>query len=492
MNSGITFPRLPGGGVLVGLLILVPAAVVLPAAAGDGAVPVISDTIQRESIAVTAYSQGFALVSERRRVELPAGSLRLHWDGVARQLDPDSVVLADIAAPASLSLLEQFFDDDVVSPARLMELHVGREVTVVQEDRELREKRTAARLLSTAGPTLEIDGAVVVGHPGRLEFPELPDGLLLRPALGWLAESASAGSRLLEARYLTGGVDWRAVYRLDLNSAEDAAALEAWVSVENRSGATFEDVELQLVAGDVNRTAPPLRHEARAAMAARAGYADVAAEAAPAFGGETLSAYHLYTLERPATLADNRTSRLPFAAAAGVPVQRELVLRGQPSHSRGQYGEPRREPVQVLLRVKNEKASGLGRALPAGTWQVYKQDGRGRRLFLGESRFGHSAAGGEVVLGIGNSFDVTAERVQTDYRKLSNVRWDVETAYRITLRNASGRDEVVRVREELNGQWELRGASFEHRRADASTLGFDVPVAAGEEAVLEYRVAIDW
>jgi len=491
MNSHFTSRcRLPGGTVIV-LLALVPVLLGLPAAAGEEVPLVGTDTRHREALSLTAYSQGFALVSESRRVELPAGRLRLQWDDVAQQLDPDSVVLTVGEASGNITLLEQYFDGDLVGPARLLELHVGREVTVVQEDRDLREKRTVARLLSTAGPTLEIGGAVVVGHPGRLEFPELPDGLLLRPALGWLARCDSAGARLLETRYLTGGIDWRAGYRLDLNSEEDEAGLEAWVSLENRSGVDFEEAVLKLVAGDVNRSAPPPAGNHRAArMAAPRAEMDMAAGAG--FDQASLSSYHLYTLERPATLADNRTSRLPFTEAPAVPVKRELVLRGQPSHGRGQYGEPQREPVQLVLRVKNEEVSGLGRPLPAGTWQVYKRDDSGASLFLGESRAGHSARGGEVVLGIGNSFDVTAERIQTDYRKLSNVRWDVETAYRITLRNASGRDEVVAVREQLNGQWELRSANREHRRVDASTLGFEIPVAAGETTVLEYRVAIDW
>jgi hypothetical protein len=180
---------------------------------------------QREQLALTVYSQGFGLVSDLRRVDLPVGPVQLRWDDVPQQLDPDSVALVQSGGGASLTVLEQFYDDDLVSPARLMELFIGREITLVQEDRELREKRTGARLLSTSGPTLEVDGAVMVGHPGRVELPELPQGLLLRPALGWLAVSGKAGVAHLEARYLTGGLGWTAGYRLALHRDEDAADL---------------------------------------------------------------------------------------------------------------------------------------------------------------------------------------------------------------------------------------------------------------------------
>jgi len=495
MNTGTMPRRRTLIGALLCLTALGAAAGAHPVAAEGNAPaepPIIAAVEQRQELNLTVYSQGFGLVSDLREVELPSGLFRLQWEAVPEQLDPSSVALVPTRGTGGLTVLEQFYDDDLVSPSRLMDLFVGREITLVQEDRDLREKRTRARLLSSAGPTVEVDGTVVVGHPGRVELPELPPGLLLHPVLGWLVQSEAAGRRSLEARYLTGGIGWSAGYRLELNQEEDEANLAGWVSVENRSGADFPNAVLRLVAGDVNRLTPDTYYRAQAKMMSPGVVMDSAAEARAGFGREALSGYHLYTLERPAAILENRTTRLAFTEATGVPVRRELVLRGNPSHSRSRHGEVQREPVSVVLRIRNDKESRLGLPLPAGVWQVFKQDSSGAQLFIGEDRFGHSARGTELVIGVGNSFDVTAERVQTDYRKLSNVRWDVETAWRITLRNGGSRDEEVLVREPVQGQWEVRGSSHTHLRVDASTLGFRVPVAAGGETVLEYRVAIDW
>jgi len=459
-------------------------------AVGTG--PVTAEPGQRQRLSLTVYNQGFGLVNDVREVDLPAGRFKLIWGAVPDQLDPDSVSLGPADEVDGPAILEQVFDEDLVGPARLLELFIGRDVTLVQEDLELREKRTRARLLSSSGPTLEVDGRVVVGHPGRIEFPELPDGLLLRPALGWFLESRTTGRRLLAAQYLTGGVGWSAGYRLDLNHEEDQGRLNGWVSVVNRSGADFAGAELRLVAGEVNRISGGARHDARAKSIPRAAMMDAEYDSAGGFGQEALSGYHLYTLERPAAILDNRTTRLAFAEAPAVAVTRQLVLRGNPSHNRSRHGEVQREPVTVVLRLKNSEGSGLGRPLPAGVWQVFKRDASGTDLFLGESHFGHTARGAEVVIETGRSFDVSAERVQTDHRKPGNVRWDVETAWRITLRNGSQRDEEVLVREPMQGQWELRGASHPHTRIDAATLGFQVPVGAGSSVTLEYRVAIDW
>lgn len=478
--------------VLTGLITLI-SLTGLPgmAAAGEPSV-ILAVAGQRDELALTVYSQGFGLVSDTRRVDLPAGALQLRWDDVSLQLEPASVALVPVSGPDGITVLEQYYDDDLVMPSRLMDLFIGRDVTLVQEDRDLREKRTPARLLSSSGPILEVDGRVVIGHPGRMELPELPPGMLLRPALGWLLESERSGERSMAVRYLSGGINWSAGYRLDLNRDEDAGDVNGWVSVENRCGTDFPAATLRLVAGDVNRASQAGQYLSRSKAMAPGAMMDAPMEAGAGFGEEALSGYHLYTLERPAAILNNRTSRLAFVEASGVAVQRDLVLRGRPTHSRNRYGEVQREQVSVVLRVANSGKAGLGQPLPAGVWQVFKKDASGAQLFLGEERFGHSARGTEVVIGIGSSFDVTAERVQTDYRKLSNVRWDVETAYRITLRNGSSRDVAVQVREPVQGQWELRGSSLPHSRIDASTVGFTVPVAAGAATVLEYRVAIDW
>lgn len=473
--------------------ILLAAVLVSTGAAADDSTLVTAVADQRQALNLTLYNQGFGLVGDLRELDLPAGRFRLQWDGVPRQLDPGTVALTAADGTEGPAVLEQVFDEDLVSPARLLELNLGREVVLVQEDRDLREKRTRARLLSTSGPTYEIEGRVVIGHPGRVELPGgLPEGLLLRPALGWLVESAAAGPRRLEARYLTNGLGWSAGYRLELNHDETVADLDGWVSVENNSGADFTNAVLRLVAGDVNREKASGHYKSRNMPMSPAMEMDRAAAAPAGFGEQSFSSYHLYTLERSADILDNRTTRLALTEAAGLPVQRELVLRGNPGYSRHRHGEAQREKVAVMLRLQNSEKDGLGRPLPAGVWQVFKADDTGTRLFLGEDRFGHSARGGEVVIGIGSSFDVTAERLQTDHRELRNVRWDVETAWRITLRNGSRRDEVVKVRESVQGEWELRGASHPHRKVDASTLGFEVAVPAGGEVVLEYRVAIDW
>ncbi len=389
--------------------LLLGAALVFTGAAADDSTLVTAVADQRQELNLTLYNQGFGLVGDLRELDLPAGRFRLQWDGVARQLDPGTVVLNSADGAEGPVILEQVFDEDLVSPARLLELHVGREVILVQEDRDLRVKRTRARLLSTAGPTYEVEGRVVVGHPGRVEMPGgLPEGLLLQPALGWLVESAAAGPRRLEARYLTNGMGWSAGYRLELHSDETVADLNGWVSVENRSGTDFPGVVLRLVAGDVNRETSSGRYNARNMPMAPAMEMDRAAAAPPGFGEQSFSSYHLYTLERSADILDNQTTRLTFTEAAGLPVQRELLLRGNPGHRRNRYGEVQREKVAVVLRLQNSEKDGLGRPLPAGVWQVFKADDSGTQLFLGEDRFGHSARGGEVVIGIGSSFDVTA------------------------------------------------------------------------------------
>ena len=70
--------------------------------------------------------------------------------------------------------------------------------------------------------------------------------------------------------------------------------------------------------------------------------------------------------------------------------------------------------VQYLLKRALKTPFG-DVPLPAGTWRLYDADAGGRLQLIGEARGEHTAAGQDVRLSAGSAFDLTAERIQTDY-----------------------------------------------------------------------------
>ena len=464
---------------VLGAAILLVACGVQAEAARD----VGSTEADREAVAVTVYNDDLALVKERRRVELPAGLVRLSLREVAAQIRPETALLRAVSGPP-LALIEQNFDFDLLTPQKLLEKYVGREVMVIRSHPTTGEERRerATVLAAGQGTVLRFADRIETGVPGRLAFDSVPANLRDRPTLSILLEAAG-GKQAVELSYLTGGLSWKADYVANLASDGKTLDLNGWVTLTNRSGAGFDNSTLQLVAGTVNRVrAPEQRAYALTAMAPRAKAVEPAQEA--------LLDYHLYSFERATSIADNQTKQLALLSASAVPVRREYLLAGNDWYYRersGQIGQ-KLKPA-VFLEFEN-KGGQLGKPLPAGIVRVYARDSKGAAQFVGEDRIEHTAKNEKLKLRLGEAFDITAERKQTAYRKIAdNV---VETAYRIDLRNAKDEAVTVKVQEPLPGDWEMVQESQKHTKESARVATWNVELAAGSAATLEYTVRVRW
>ncbi len=446
-----------------------------------------STAADRTSVAVTVYNVNLALVRETRALRLSGpGVANLRFMDVPSSINPRTVHLKTLGAPDSLAVLEQNYEYDLMSPEKLMEKYVGHEVEIVEEAQDLTRRVEKATLLSVnGGPVYRVGDRIVLGQAGKVTLPSVPADLVPRPTLVWTLRSEKAGPREVEASYLTDGMDWSADYVVVVDAEDKAADLTGWVTIENRSGATFRDATLKLVAGNVRRVTPrPETFELAAREVA-------AAKAAPQFAEEAFFEYHLYTLDRPTTLKDNQTKQLTLFQAAGVPVAKRLLLVGEPGWYRGRFGTiSRDQKISVVLEVKNVKEGGLGIPLPKGTVRVYKKDRGGAEQFVGEDSIDHTPRDETVRLKVGEAFDVVADTTQTDYKSLSPRQ--SESAFEISIRNHKDEDVTVTVREPVGGDWQVVEASREWKKIDAATIEFEVHVPKRGEVKLTYRVRVTW
>lgn len=441
---------------------------------------------ERTSLGITLYNSNFALIRETRRVDLPAGTVRLNFEDVPATIEPSTVYLGPVRG---VDVLDQSYEYDLLNPQRLMEKYVGKQVTLVlhaERNGSSYDKDLKATLLSTNGPVWKIGNEIVTGiHPAGIHFPELPGELHSRPTLVWHLKDASAGERTLAVSYLASRMTWHADYVLNLARDEKEASLEGWVTLENNSGTSFDDARLSLVAGQVHRvTAPgprPMPMMARAQSVLAGGVASQFQEQA---AGE----YHLYTLKRPVSLRNQEAKQIRLLSAASVPVKTTYVLEGNPNVYRVLLPQPARPGVKVFLSFRNDTAAGLGEPLPAGVVRVYEPDRQGNPILLGEDTTRHTPKDETVRLDVGNAFDIVAKRRQTDFRKISNRVY--ESAFEITLRNHKSVPVTVEVRARVNGSWEVLRSSVPAKKLNAFTLGFDVPVPANGETKLMYRVRV--
>lgn len=260
----------------------------------------------QQDVAVTIYNENLALVKDSRNVRLDKDINRLAWREVSAQMRPETAQIRNLTNPGGLRLVEQNFDFDLLTPQKLLEKYVGKDVTVISTNPATgTEKRETATVLATnGGVVLKYADRIETGVPGRLAFPEVPDNLRDLPTLVITLQSPRSGVQNLELSYLTGGLSWKADYVAELNDKDDRLDMNGWVTLTNQSGASYPNARLQLVAGDVNRVREDMVSPRAVSMMAKAAMAD-----AQEMSQESLFEYHLYTLERLTTISENQIGR---------------------------------------------------------------------------------------------------------------------------------------------------------------------------------------
>ena len=448
----------------------------------------------QQAVAVTIYNQDLALVKDTRKVKLNSGLNALAMRDVSGQMRPETSLLRSVSAPGSLNLLEQNFDFDLLTPQKMLEKYVGKNVTLVktnpQTGTETSEQATV--LSANNGVVLKIGNRIETGIPGRIVYDNVPENLRDRPTLITQINNKGATNQTVELSYLTGGLGWKADYVAELNEKDDRLDLSGWVTLTNTSGATYNNAKMQLVAGDVNR----VRQEFRNVGMARKAAMDMVAEAASPMAEEGLLEYHLYTLDRPTTIKENQTKQVALLSASNVPVNKELVLKGADYYYTSQYGEiGSKMKVGVFVQFDNKEAANLGMPLPKGTLRVYKKDSKGNAQFVGEDSIDHTPKNETVRVKLGDAFDVTADKKQTDFKVLprpSKGNSAYESAFEIVLKNAKKERVTVTVQEPIGGDWRILSESAPHNKANSHLAVWKIDIPAEGSTTLTYRAYVKY
>ncbi|WP_440945346.1 DUF4139 domain-containing protein [Methanosarcina sp. T3] len=416
---------------------------------------------------LTIYEQGFAMVKETREVELESGANRVEYTDIASGIIPSSVLVEDPEG-GEVTVLEQNYEYDLASSSGLLERYLGREITVTGINGEV----YTGRLLNHEGK-----GIVLETESGEVMVLQEVSGIELRnaselstkPTLVWEIYSPASGTRKLLTSYLTDGIGWSANYVLKSNADDTETDIRGWVNIDNRAGMTYENAVLKLVSGEVNLVSSPVRP----LPAGRAKETAAEEQAAPAFTEESLSEYHLYTLDSPTTLKNNQEKQISLFSIDSVPVKKELI-----------YDSALGERVRISLTFENSKETGPGMPLPAGVVRVYKADSAGELRFLGEDGIGHTPLGEELKITVGSAFDLAVTRTRTDYRRISD---NVErVSYEIEINNSKSEPQDVTVVEHLYGEWKILENSDEYEKTDAFTIEFRVTVPANGTKTITY------
>jgi hypothetical protein len=478
---------------------------------------------------------GYGVVREVRPIELKEGENIIRFSDVASGIDPTTVAFQSLTAPDQAAVLEQNYEYDVVSASKLLEKYLGKEITIsrkaspdvtrpVEDVTGMLLSQDASNIVlqSEAGDATIISRAEVTA----IKLARQETGLITKPTLVWKLDADKAGRHDAQVTYQTDGLTWRADYNVVVNATDTAADIGAWVSILNESGASYPNARLKLVAGDVQRVQPPQGVYAGGGMVQQmAKRADVGG-----FQEKSFFEYHLYTLGRRTSLANNSTKQIElFPSKTNVPVTKTFVYYGlepqyrlfiapEPNQDRN-LGTQSNKKVDIYLQIKNSEANGLGIPLPAGRLRVYKKDepttrpapaggadhlpatthgaaaaaGDGALEFIGEDVIQHTPKDEEVLVKLGSAFDIVGERKQTDFS--ANYDGHVITeAFEITIRNHKQEAAHVIIKENLLRwtNWEITQSTDKWEKQDYRTIHIPVDVPAGGEKKVRYCVKYTW
>lgn len=416
-------------------------------------------------VAVTIYNNNLALVQDTRQLNLPRGVSRQDFPDVSNGIRPETVRLST----DGVTIIEQNFDYDLLSPQALMEKAVGQTITIVRTNpatgAETRERATV--LANNGGVVLRIGDRIEVlrddGLPVRVVFDSLPPNLRARPTLSVTVDSARAGTRPATLSYLSNGFGWNADYVALFDEARSTIDVQGWVTLRNSNDTPMVNADAVLVAGapaaNTSRRAPAVGNYAPGTAAGT--------ETAPR---GRLGDFYLYPLGHRTTIAAKQQKQVSFLNVSAVPARKAYEYRVPALHTQSEPGS-----ASTIFAFSSSRTGGLGDALPAGTVRLYIRDAAGQPQFIGERAIGHTPMGSSLALVTGEAFDVKVRPEVVKREEIDGDEWRRVARYRVTEDGETRTMEVDRATQfyRTTMKYEVTNARPEPVTVDVVQAGLD-------------------
>ncbi len=453
-----------------------------------------------KGISLTIYNQNFGLVRDSRQMDLKNGINYVSCQDVAAKIDPTSVSFTSLTAPNQVVVREQNYKYDLIDPNTILNKSIGKRALFKQFVGNGSVVELVGTLLNgpsanigtpeggtsevSQGLVLKTGNGIILNPQGQVELAELPAGLVSKPSLDWKLETDKSGTHDIEIAYQTADINWKCDYVAVANQDDTKCDITSWVTLDNKSGGTYKDSALKLIAGDVHK----VTNEGQPQMEAAMDMAVPAAPPPPQFSEQSFAEYHLYTLAGKTDVNNNETKQLSLFNAASVPVKKLFVLESGDNrvYEGGENGDKRK--IQIKLEMQNSADNHLGMPMPKGKVRVYKKDSDGALQFVGEDQIDHTPRDEKIRIYLGDAFDVVGERRQTNQEQPSSRLQRL--SYEISLRNHKKEAVHVQVIEHAYGTWKLVAQSHPSTKKDSHTFEFPIDVPANAEVKVTYTIEI--
>ncbi|MHB1455500.1 MAG: DUF4139 domain-containing protein [Armatimonadota bacterium] len=459
------------------------------------------------NVALTIYNQNFALVKEDRDMTLDKGINLISVQDVAATIRPSTVAFKSKSDPNTVVVREQNYQYDLISNRTILNKSIGKKVIL---RRLLADKTEEVEgVVLSAGSqqegyegyyqgdvVIQTRDGIILDPSGEIQVYELPKGLVSRPTLMWKLESVKAGPQKTEISYLANQMTWIADYVATVDSNDKFVDLTGWVTLTNKSGTTFENASLNLMAGDVNVVQPD-QAKLMGGMPGMPGGMDELSLDVPQFTEKSFFEYHLYTLAGTTTVMDKESKQISLMTADKIPAKKVYIYDGRKTwwgqyrNRKGyrpgdSYSVSANKKVNVFVEIKNSKENNLGMPLPKGTMRVYKQEGNANQQFIGEDTIDHTPKDEKVRLYLGDAFDIVGTHTRTGFTKISPTV--TEESFQISLKNHKDAPVSIVIIEHQFGDWKITKSSHKSMKKDASTIEIPVDVPKNGEVKVTYTI----
>lgn len=456
-------------------LLLAGGALAAPILAQDAtSVAVPGGATTQGDVAVTIYQNGQSLIQDTRRLTIPAGRSKQEFPDVSAQIRAETVTLTG----PGIGIVEQNFDYDLLTPAKLMEKAVGQNVTLIRTNPATgAEVRVPAKVLAAnGGVVLQVGNTIEVlrddGLPVRVIFDKVPPNLRARPTLSVTLE-AKGGVTPTTLTYLTPGLGWNSDYVTLFDDAKQTIDVQGWVTLTNNTGTDYSNANVLLIAGNPNGGGG--RRNYTTPWNPSTGTIDQ--PGTESSNRERLGDYYLYPLAERTTIANAQQKQVSFLDVKAAPARKAYEFNN------GWLATNDAASASSVLKFSTSRSGGLGDQLPAGTMRVYMRDKRGDPQFIGESMIEATPMGSAMSIRTGDAFDVKVKTVVEERNRLSSSRWQTKMRYEFT----NARNEPVTVdlgQEGLWGDVAIIAQSQEGKRVSADRVEWSVAVPANGKATL--------
>ncbi len=437
---------------------------------------------------LSIYSDGRVVVRRTLPQAMPKGrtTIALKVEG----LDPATLFSPDTSVTLLSAVLRPPTDR-----AAALQRAVGQTLSFVRQRAGGGADTVRASVVRTDPAQYRLpDGRLLLDDPGEPLFPA--ELVRTAPEVTLVLDAARDRPRT-ELAYMTEGTTWEALYQVAVGGG-GSGSVTGTATVRSQA-LRADSADVQIVAGTIRRARPAAKadqlYQRRPAMA----LAQVMVSGSETLE-ETVGETHVYQLAGRLSLEPGVPLSVALFPRSTTAYTQEFVVPGALPWRGflGQTpGEENRVPVQVWYTLKRGRGTPFGdRPLPGGTVQLYQADSAGRLQLVGEASSGHTAPGRDLRVQSGDAFDITAERVQTDYaqeqlappKRGMAPRQRITASYKVTISNAKPAAVTVDVREARFGVWRVTDSSVGPEKLSATEVRFRIPVPATGEATLTYTV----